>query len=58
MFTVVIEYNDPTDGLQDQDTFKVETLEEALASITASKNLDCYVNPIGLVYDASNNRVA
>jgi hypothetical protein len=57
-FTVVIEYNDPADGLQDQDSWTAETVEDALQSIAAARNLDCYVNPIGYVYDASGDRVA
>ena len=57
MFTVVIEYNDPTDGLLDHDSFKTETLAEARAAILAATNLDCYVNPRGSIYDADNNRV-
>jgi phage protein D len=58
MFTVVIEYTHPEDGLQEQDSWKVETLAEAVASIAAAQNLDCYVNPVGYVYDADGERVA
>lgn len=57
-FTVVIEYTHPEDGLGEQDSWAVDTIEEGLASIAAARALDCYVNPVGAIYDAANNRVA
>ena len=57
-FTVVIEYTHPEDGLQEQDNWKADTLEDALSSIAASRSLDCYMNPVGRVYDAVGTRVA
>jgi hypothetical protein len=57
-FTVVIEYTHPEDGLQEQDNWVVDTLEEAEASITSARSLDYYVNPVGFVYAADGTRVA
>jgi len=57
-FTVVIEYTHPEDSLQEQDNWTEETLEAALQSIAAARHLDCYVNPVGYVYDANGTRIA
>jgi hypothetical protein len=57
MFTVVIHYTHPEDGLQEQDSWRVETLEEAIASADAAHNLDCYINPVATIYDANNNLI-
>lgn len=57
-FTVVIEYTHPEDGLQEHDSWTVDTLEDGLNSIAAARHLDYYVNPVGFVYDTSGDRVA
>jgi hypothetical protein len=57
MFTVVIEYTHPEDGLQEQDSWVEATLDEAKAAIEAARNLDCYINPIGFIYDADGNQI-
>jgi hypothetical protein len=58
MFTVVIHFTHPEDKLPEHDSFKVDTLDEAKAAIEAARNLDCYINPVGEIYDAANARVA